>query len=106
MKKLNFNTPFVQKFGLPIGLVAILVILQLFNLDTPLLSWQNISNIFMQNTAIALVALGVSFIMISGEGDMSFSGMFSLLTAVFAVVANKTDNYFAALLQCLLLQPQ
>ncbi len=87
------NNPFIQKYGLPIGLVAILILLQVFNMDVPLFSWLNIKNIFMQNTAIALTALGVSLIMICGEGDMSFSGMFSLLTTIFALCVNRQGNF-------------
>ncbi|MFI3128590.1 MAG: ABC transporter permease [Bacillota bacterium] len=93
MKKLNLNTPFVQKYGLPIGLFAILLIVQLFRLDLPLLAWINIKNTFKQYTSITLTALGLTFIMISGEGDMSFAGMYSLLTTVFALTINSTGSF-------------
>ncbi len=93
MKKINLNTPFVQKYGLPIALLAILVIVQLLRLDLPLLAWVNIKNTFMQNVSIALTALGLSFIMISGEGDMSFSGMYSLLTTIFAITINNSGSF-------------
>ncbi len=93
MKKLNLNTPFVQKYGLPIGLFAILLIVQLFRLDLPLLAWGNIKNVFKQYTSITLTALGLTFIMISGEGDMSFAGMYSLLTTIFALTINSTSSF-------------
>lgn len=93
MKKINLNTPFVQKYGLPIGLFAILLIVQLFRLDLPLLAWVNIKNTFKQYTSITLTALGLTFIMISGEGDMSFAGMYSLLTTVFALTINSTGSF-------------
>ncbi len=93
MKKINLNTPFVQKFGLPIGLFAILLIVQLFRLDLPLLAWVNIKNTFKQYTSITLTALGLTFIMISGEGDMSFAGMYSLLTTIFALTINSTNSF-------------
>ncbi len=93
MKKINLNTPFVHKYGLAIGLVAILVIVQLCRLDLPLLAWVNIKNTFKQNTAITLTALGLSIIMISGEGDMSFAGMYSLLTTVFSLQINATGSF-------------
>ncbi len=101
MKKFKIDHLFMRKFGLPIGLILLLIVLQLFNMGSPLLSFANIKNILMQNTATALTALGVTFIMISGEGDMSFSGMFSLLTTIFALSANQGFNYaisFAAIL--------
>ncbi len=103
MKKLKLDPLFMRKFGLPIGLILLLVLLQLCNMGYPLLSFANIKNILTQNTATALTALGVTFIMISGEGDMSFSGMFSLLTAIFAISANFGLNYALSLLVILLL---
>ncbi len=90
---LKKNSSFFGKFGLPIGLVAILMLMQLFYLDLPLLSFTNISNTLLQNTSIALTALGLSIIMISGEGDMSFAGLYSLLTTIFALIANQTASF-------------
>lgn len=45
-----------------------------------------------------MTELGLTFIMISGEGDMSFSGMYSLLTTIFALQADKTNNFIASFL--------
>ena len=93
MKKINLHSDFLQKYGMPLGLLALVVVLQLFNLSVPLFSWLNIKNILMQNSAICLAALGVSLIMISGEGDMSFAGMFSMLSVTFALFANRTNSF-------------
>lgn len=86
----------IQKYGMPVALLAVIVLLQLFNINVPLFSWLNIKNILMQNAAICLAALGLSFIMISGEGDMSFSGMFSMLAVVFAISVNNTGSFLIA----------
>lgn len=92
---------FIQKFGLPIGLLAIILIIQAVQPSVPLLSLLNIKNILLQTVSVFLAALGLSYIMISGEGDMSFAGMFSMLSVVFAMMANRTNSFFISLLVAL-----
>lgn len=89
--KIN-RSKFLQCYTMPCILLILIVLLQIFNIDVPLFSWLNIKNILMQTTAISLVALGLSFIMISGEGDMSFAGMFGMLSVIFAMTINATGN--------------
>lgn len=86
----------IQKYGLPLGLLLVVVLVQILNAGVPLLSPANIKNILMQTTSISLAALGLSYIMISGEGDISFSTMFGMLAVVFAMTANRTDSFAAA----------
>lgn len=91
--KLQMN---VRKYGLPILLVFTVVMMQLFNAGVPLFSSLNLKNILVQTVSVSMTALGLSFIMISGEGDMSFAGMFSLLATVFALVMNRFDSLLIA----------
>ena len=88
---------FIHKFGLPIGLLAIILIIQAVQPSVPLLSLLNIK-IYLQTVSVFLAALGLSYIMISGEGDMSFAGMFSMLSVVFAIMANRTNSFFISIL--------
>lgn len=88
----NFSK-FIQRFGLPIGLLVLVLLLQLIYFDVPLLSPLNVKNILLETVSISLTALGLSFIMMSGEGDLSFAGMFSLLTVIFAMVSNTYNNF-------------
>lgn len=88
---------FLRCYALPLGLVLLALLVQLIFRDVPLFSLLNIKNILLQTASIALTALGLSFIMMGGEGDMSFAGMFSLLTVVFATVANMTNSFLLAL---------
>jgi ribose transport system permease protein len=83
----------IQRYGMPIALLLLVVLLQVFNINVPLFSYLNIKNILLQTVSIALAALGVSYIMISGEGDMSFAGVFSLLTVVFAIIVNNVNSF-------------
>lgn len=89
---------FIHRYGMPIGLLILVVLLQVVNPDVPLCSLINIKNILLQTVSIALAALGLSYIMISGEGDMSFAGIFSLLSVAFALAVNATNSFFIALI--------
>jgi ribose/xylose/arabinose/galactoside ABC-type transport system permease subunit len=81
---------------MPVGLLVLLLVVQAVFNKVPLFSPLNIKYILLGTVSIALTALGLSFIMISGEGDLSFAGMFSLLTVVFALTANYADSFAAA----------
>jgi len=90
--KRNFDK-FIRNYGLPLGLLALVLIIQIIFNKVPLFSLFNINNILLETVSIALTALGLSYIMMSGEGDLSFAGMFSLLTVVFATFANNTNSF-------------
>jgi ribose transport system permease protein len=81
---------------MPLGLLALLLLLQAVFNTVPLFTPLNIKYILLGTVSIAVTALALSYIMISGEGDLSFAGMFSLLTVVFALAANKTNMFSSA----------
>ncbi len=83
----------LRLYGMPVGLLLLLLILQAVFNKVPLFSPLNIKFILLGTVSIALTALALSFIMISGEGDLSFAGMFSLLTVVFAIIANRSNQF-------------
>ena len=87
---------FVRLYGMPVGLLALVLLLQVAFIKVPLFSALNIKNILLETVSIAMTALGLSYIMMSGEGDLSFAGVFSLLTVVFAMVSNISNNFFVA----------
>jgi ribose transport system permease protein len=89
-------------FGMPIGLLALIVLMQLVFSHVPFFSALNLKNILLETVSISLAALGLSFIMISGEGDLSFAGMFSLLTVIFADISNLFNNFFVSFITVLL----
>lgn len=84
---------FIRRYGMPLGLLALVLLLQLVFRDVPLFSLLNLKNILLETVSIAMTALGLTYIMISGEGDLSFAGLFSLLTVVFAVLANHLNRF-------------
>lgn len=94
----NNMDKYIRAYAMPLGLVILAILLQLVFIKVPLFSGLNIKNILLETVSISLTALGLSYIMMSGEGDLSFAGMFSLLTVVFATVSNITNNFFLAFL--------
>jgi ribose transport system permease protein len=97
VKKLNNKFyKYLRPYGMPIGLLILVILLQVVFYQVPLFSVLNIKHILLESVSIALTALGLSYIMMSGEGDLSFAGMFSLLTVIFATVSNITNNFLVA----------
>jgi ribose transport system permease protein len=83
---------------MPLGLIALVILLQLLFLNVPFFSALNIKNIFLETVSVALIALGLSYIMMSGEGDISFAGTFGLLTVVFAMLSNSLNSFWISYL--------
>jgi ribose transport system permease protein len=93
----------LQAYAMPFGLLALLVVMQIIFSQVPFFSGLNIKNILLETVSISLAALGLSFIMMSGEGDLSFAGMFSLLTVIFADVSNLYNSFLISLITVLLI---
>jgi ribose transport system permease protein len=81
---------------MPIGLLALVLLLQLIFPAVPLFSGLNIKYILLEIASVAIASLGLSYIMMSGEGDLSFAGMFSVLSVTFAVISNSRNNFWAS----------
>jgi len=94
----NKMDKYLRLYGMPLGLLALVLLLKIAFYDVPLFSSRNLGDILLENVSVAIMALGLSFIMISGEGDLSFAGMFSLLAVIFAKVSNSTNNFLVAYL--------
>lgn len=92
----NKLSKYVQAYAMPVGLLILVVLMQLVFNQVPLFSALNLKNILLETVSIALAALGLSYIMMSGEGDLSFAGMFSLLTVVFAIVSNSLNRFLVS----------
>lgn len=87
---------FLQVYGL---LIMVILLVVIFNrLNTNFLTLQNFKNIFEQNAALAIVAVGVTFTIISGNFDLSTGSVVALAGVVLAVVFTRTENIALALL--------
>jgi ribose transport system permease protein len=90
--KPNLGKSFEQRFfdwvavyGMVVVLVAVLVAAQIINPN--FFAFGNIRNIFAQNAAIGLVAIGATFVIIAGGFDLSAGAMYALGAVVYAKLA-------------------
>jgi ribose transport system permease protein len=93
----------MQKYAMPLVLVIFILILQIFSGNKNLLSWQNIKTIILQASVLGFIALGLSFVMIVGETDISFAGTMGMMSASFTLFITAGLSYFPALIITLLM---
>ncbi|KNB53333.1 sugar ABC transporter permease [Streptomyces caatingaensis] len=67
-----------------VGLIAICLVFQLQ--DSAFLGAENLSNLFVTATGTGLIAVGIVFVLILGEIDLSVGSVSGLAAAVFAVL--------------------
>lgn len=94
MGKLSIrNTP-VEKFLLNYGLYAsmLLIIMVFGRLNANYLTFNNILNVLEQSCYYMVCAIGVTFVLIIGEVDLSVGGVLAALTVLGGVIINKTQN--------------
>lgn len=85
------------RFAMPVVLLALVLAMQLCRPDANLLSAENIKTIFLQASVLGFLSLGLSFVMIAGESDISFAGTLGMMSAVFTMLINAGVGYLPAL---------
>lgn len=93
----NKKSSFFSKYAMPIMLALLIIGLQLWQPEVPLLSLSNIKTIFLQASVLAFLSLGLSFVMIVGESDISFAGTLGMMSAIFTMLINSGMSYLPAL---------
>lgn len=88
---------FVRKFGMPLFLLLLVLVLAAISGEANLLAWENLKAIILQASVLGFLALGLSFVMIAGETDISFAGTMGMMSAIFTMLAMNSWNFFAAL---------
>ncbi|MHC1772531.1 MAG: ABC transporter permease [Flexilinea sp.] len=96
MREKRFSS-FIAKYGMPLVLLVLIFGLQLWRPEAKLLSLTNIRTILLQTSVLGFMALGLSFVMLAGESDISFAGTLGMMSAIFTMLANSGMNYFQAL---------
>lgn len=86
------------RLAMPAVLMLLVLALQLARPEANLLSPDNIKTIFLQASVLGFLSLGLSFVMIAGESDISFAGTLGMMSAVFTMLINAGVSYFPALL--------
>jgi ribose transport system permease protein len=77
----------IQRYSVVVMLVAVVVVFA--SISTPFFTASNLGNILLQSTATALAAVGMTFVIVTGEIDISIGSLMSLamtLAWMFAVI--------------------
>jgi ribose transport system permease protein len=85
-----------QDVGLVVGIVVIGVYFTSRN--SVFLSLENLGNIAQQSTFLGLLTVGMTFVVVSGQFDLSVGSMFGLSAIVFAVALEAGWNVWMAAL--------
>lgn len=88
---------FVAKYGMPLVLLVLILALQIASPQVGLLEWGNLKTVLLQTSVLGFLALGLSFVMIAGESDISFAGTLGMMSATFTMLVNKGFGYLPAL---------
>jgi ribose/xylose/arabinose/galactoside ABC-type transport system permease subunit len=84
-----------QTYGLLL-LIAVMVFI-FASLNTNFMTWSNLQNVLEQNAALAIVAVGVTFGLISKAIDLSPGSVIALSGVVIALIHRDTGNLWLAL---------
>lgn len=90
-----------QSVILFILIIAIAVAVNVVN--PKFLTWNNISSILRQGTALGLVACGATILVISGSFDISVGSMIGLVTCIMAIMLNNGCNEIVVSIVAILL---
>lgn len=88
---------FIAKYGMPLVLLALILALQMASPQVGLLQWGNLKTVLLQTSVLGFLALGLSFVMIAGESDISFAGTLGMMSATFTMLVNGGMGYLPAL---------
>jgi ribose transport system permease protein len=93
------NNIFTRVIGKQIPLIVLLLLIIIFSILTPVFfSLDNLLNIFYQITINGIMAIGITFVIISGGFDLSIGYNMTLC----AVLAVNLQNYFSVVQSCLI----
>lgn len=82
--------------GRMLGLVAVLTLFTLLDKENSFLTLPNLSTVLTQSTIVAVAAIGMTLVIISGGIDLS-TGSIIALSSVVAALALKSENAFIAM---------
>ncbi|UFT98866.1 ABC transporter permease [Radiobacillus kanasensis] len=86
-------------YSVVIAFLIIVIIASIMN--SRFLEIQNMLNIMMQVSAIGIIALGMTVIMLSGGIDLSVGSSLALIGVLTVMALNATDNVFVGILTAL-----
>ncbi|KFB10409.1 multiple monosaccharide ABC transporter permease [Nitratireductor basaltis] len=99
----SYLTSHIREYGLLFALIAIMVFFQIVT-DGTLLRPVNITNLFLQNSYIIIMALGMLIVIVCGHIDLSVGSVMGFIGALAAVMIVQWDvSLWIAIPACLLM---
>lgn len=84
-----------REIGQVLALASLVVIFGIFSILRPVFySWQNVSAILMSTTVVGMLALGVTFVIITGGIDLSIGTSVALVAVTVGLVVVKWNGPF------------
>lgn len=74
-----------REFGALSGLIIIMIVFTI--LSNKFLTWDNLVGVFTVTSELGIIAIGVAFLMISGEFDLSVGSVFAISPMIGALLA-------------------
>ena len=84
-----------QRFGLPMMILAMITVFA--SLNENFLGFSNFQNVLEQNAALAIVAVGITFSIISTQIDLSPGSVIALVGVITAIIFRDTGNIILAI---------
>lgn len=105
MKLKNFNINIKElilgKFGV---VICLIVLCSVFGIISPIfLSWGNVQNILIQSGTNAMIAAGMTIVIISGGIDLSVGSIVALSSVIGANIMIQTNNVLLGIIVTLLM---
>lgn len=98
-KGFSIKKLFVGGFGTVLGLLILAVVFAV--LSKSFLTPVNIRNILIQSGTNAIIAVGMTFVIISGNIDISVGSTLALASCIGATLMVRTENIFLGIIVCL-----
>lgn len=88
------NPRMIREIGIPAATVALIII---WTVASPVfLRASNFQNVFRQSSVLAIVCLGLTFVLVCGELDLSVAAIVAASGTFAAMVYRSNDNYLVA----------
>lgn len=94
---MKFQTLLRREKWLPIAIATIVLGCVLAGLSPAFLTLPNLQSILVQSSITAIMAVGMTFIILSGGIDISVGAILFFTSALFAQIVQVTDSYWLAL---------
>lgn len=90
-----------REFGVFCALVIMVVLVALFAQQGTFMTWSNMTNILRSNATNGIIAIGMTFVILTGGIDLSVGSILALSGAFAAITFNRTGSSELAFCVCI-----